>query len=199
MAFKEEFLAQAAQFETLFAQMFAGENQQLEEETEVANLLSAAAETPEKADLIANLDNLVKVFNVVQLQSEMMSEFTRGTLSGAVKRLNSADEKTPDDLLPMLLFMQNKLIKLHDQLDFFFGNFEEEDLKKGFSIARRSAVKVSFDASADKERTANFVRTLKHQTLGYLKRVADLHDWLHGLLALIDKTLENEGAQGFVN
>ncbi|MDR0200157.1 MAG: hypothetical protein LBI43_06235 [Streptococcaceae bacterium] len=195
--FKKNYLTTAESFEGIYSATFETAKLAPENDADVAQILTDLPDSAEKTDVTTNFDNLAKVNNVVQLQSEMMVEFVRANLASVVQRLNS-DEDVSEELLSMQLYTQERLIKLHDQLDFFFANFAEEDLKKGFSIARRSASALKYEISKDKETVTGFIRTLSHETLAYLKCVADLHDWVHAMLNLLDGELQAAGMQGIM-
>jgi len=192
---KEKFIAQANQFENIL-KVVAKAGQPVAEDTDVANTLFEQPDSAAKSDMTGNIDNLEKVLDVVQFQTEAMCEYVRSSVGPIITRLE-ANEEEENELIPMFLFMQDRLIKLHNQLDFFFSSFEEEDLKKGFSIARRTAQDFKFNESKQKEQVTDFVKQLRSRTLGYLQDVGELHDWLHGLLDLIESELTAQGVQGF--
>lgn len=189
MDIREKFVNQAQAFEPIFNDVFGAKRQADDEDATIALLLFDQAESPEKADLTGNIDNLEKVFDVVQLQTEMMIEFVRATVGPILSNLTENENQKDDEILPMLMFVHEKMIKLHNQLDFFFSSFEEEDLKKGFSIARRSATSVKFNKNPEKDQVIAFIRNLRSKTTAYLKNVSDLHDWLHGMLDILDGEL----------
>ena len=194
---KEKFLAQANQFEPIMTAVANSSKQETETDTEVALMLYEQIDSKEKSELTNNIDNLEKVYDVVQFQVEAMCEYIRSVLGPIVQHLESEASSEDEDLLPMLMFVQDKAVKLHNQLDFFFGNFEEEDLKKGFSIARRSAQAMKYNKSEQKEQAVAFVRLLRSRTMSYLVNVTELHNWLHGLMDLVDGELQTQGLQGF--
>ena len=198
MDIKDKFLSQAQGFEQVFNDVFSSKNQPGEEDSEIALLLFNQADSAEKADVTANIDNMEKVYNVIQLQTEMMTEYIRASVGSIMSRMAS-DEAKEDEIMPMLMFVHEKMIKLHDQLDFFYSSFEEEDLKKGFSITRRSVSEMKFTKNAEKDQVIAFVRQLKSRVLGYLKIVNSMHDWLHGMLDLLDSELNQNGQIESVN
>ncbi len=198
MDIKDRFLAQANGFEMVFNDVFSAKNQPNEADSEIALLLFNQADSSEKADVTANIDNMEKVYNVIQLQTEMMTEYIRATVGPIMARF-SAEKMADDELLPMLMFVHEKMVKLHDQLDFFYSSFQEEDLKKGFSITRRSVSDMKFSKNTEKEQVIAFVRSLKSHVLGYLKTVNDMHDWLHGMLDALDSELNKNGEIESVN
>ena len=192
MEIKDKFLSQANGFEQVFNDVFGAKNQPGEEDSQIALLLYNQADTPEKSEVTGNIDNMEKVYNVIQLQTEMMTEYIRSTVGSIMERMG--DEKTADDeILPMLMFVHEKMVKLHDQMDFFFSSFDKEDLTKGFSITRRSVSKMTFTKNTEKDQVTAFVRQLKSRVLGYLDTVATMHDWLHGMLDVLDSELNKNG------
>lgn len=192
MDIKDKFLSQAGGFEMIFNDVFSSKNQPDEADSEIALLLFNQADSPQKAEVTANIDNMEKVYNVIQLQCEMMTEYIRTTVGSIMSRM--MDENfNEEELMPMLMFVHEKMIKLHDQLDFFYSSFEEEDLKKGLSITRRSVSAMDFSKHTEKDQVVAFVRGLKSRILAYLKTVNNMHDWLHGMLDLLDSELNQTG------
>ncbi|GBG96722.1 hypothetical protein [Lactococcus termiticola] len=186
MDIRKEFSNALTAFEPIFNDTFGQQRQAEQEDVEIIKILSEQEDTAEKEDVIANIDNLEKVYDVVQFQTEMMVEYVRATVGSIAARFD--DEATQDDeRLQMLLFVHEKMVKLHNQLDFFFSSFEEEDLKKGFSIARRSVTAMAFKKNTEKDQMIAFVRELRSNTMKYLTIVNNIHDWLHSILDMLDK------------
>jgi len=186
MDIRKEFSNALTAFEPIFNDTFGQQRQAEQEDIEIIKILSEQKDTAEKEDVIANIDNLEKVYDVVQFQTEMMVEYVRATVGSIAARFD--DEKTQDDeRLQMLLFVHEKMVKLHNQLDFFFSSFEEEDLKKGFSIARRSVTDMTFNKNPEKDQVISFVRGLRSNTMKYLTIANNIHDWLHSILDMLDK------------
>ncbi|AYF99997.1 hypothetical protein [Lactococcus allomyrinae] len=192
MDIKDKFLNQANGFEMIFNDVFSSKNQAGDEDSEIALLLFNQADSAEKSDVTANIDNMEKVYNVIQLQTEMMTEYIRATV-GSIMSWIASEEAAEDEIIPMFMFVHEKMIKLHDQLDFFYSSFEEEDLKKGFSITRRSVAAMKFTKNTEKDQVIAFVRSLKSRVLGYLTTVNNMHDWLHGMLDTLDSELNKNG------
>jgi len=184
---KDKFIAQLEGFEKVYTTVFSNQYND-NDDSEIAMLLLNQAESEEKSDATANIDNMEKVYNVIQFQVEMMCEFVRASVGSVASKIAS-DETDEGELLPMFMFVHEKMIKLHGNLDFFYTNFEKEDLKKGFSITRQSVTAMTFSKNIEKDQTIAFVRALKSRVFKYLDHVDEIHNWLHGVLDVLDKEL----------
>ncbi|MDR0199143.1 MAG: hypothetical protein LBI43_01025 [Streptococcaceae bacterium] len=195
MTLKETFVTQANAYDPIYQGVFSVATNFGEQQQEMAEALTQQTDSPQKETVIFNIDRLHRVSNVAQFQSEAMCEFIRSFV-GPVAAQFAEDEMKEETIVPAFLFLHSRLTLLHDQLDFFFGNFAEKDLHKAFKDVKGAVSEMAFSKDEEESAVSSFLDVLEARVVGYIHCNEETHDWMHGVFDIIAKELAARGIEG---
>ncbi|MDR0297818.1 MAG: hypothetical protein LBI11_04115 [Streptococcaceae bacterium] len=189
---KEKFLAQVDKYDAIYQGVFSIKAAANDKQAAMAQAFLAQDESPQKTLVMTNIERLIKLTHVEQFQTEAVSEYIRAFV-GPVAGQFAQDAVEDEAVVPAFLFLHSRLMLLHDQLDFFFSNFIEEDLKNGFAAAKNSASELAYKEETQEDDVHTYLELLEIQSVDYVHYVARTHAWVHEMFEVLVAELTNRG------